>query len=134
MKKIRVEAVLDKLETVLVFTGEEAEAAGLDPGKCIKLALVLEEAFVNICSYAYPEGSGITEIFCYTDESFFMVEIHDEGEAFNILSLPDPDTSLGIDEREIGGLGIHFIRKFTDKVTYRREENRNILSMHFGIH
>ncbi|TWI73061.1 anti-sigma regulatory factor (Ser/Thr protein kinase) [Desulfobotulus alkaliphilus] len=134
MKKLRVEAVLDALERVLAFTGEEAEAAGLDPGKCIKLALVLEEAFVNICSYAYPEGSGFAEIFCGTEDRCFVVEIHDEGEAFNVLSLPDPDTSLGIEEREIGGLGIHFIRQFTDKVAYGRENNRNILTMHFGIH
>lgn len=131
MKKLQVEARLDMLETVLRFTEEGAEAAGLDPGKCTKLALVLEEAFVNICSYAYPGGSGFAEVAFGTETDLFVVALSDAGAAFNVLSLPEPDTSLGIEERDIGGLGIHFIRKFTDTVHYHREEGKNVLRMGF---
>ena len=57
----------------------------------------------------------------------FVVEIADSGIPFDVLSLPDPDTTAGIMDREIGGLGVYFIRKMTDEVSYRREEGRNIL-------
>ncbi|MDY0162473.1 ATP-binding protein [Desulfobotulus sp.] len=133
MNRLRVNATLDHLADLLNFAETEAEAAGLDPGKCAKLTLALEEAFVNICSYAYPSESGFAEVACGLEQDFFILELSDTGEAFNVLSLPDPDTTLGIEEREIGGLGVHFIRTFTDAVHYRREENKNVLHMGFRI-
>ena len=57
----------------------------------------------------------------------FVVEIADSGIPFDILSLPDPDTTAEIMDREIGGLGVYFIRKMTDEVSYRRLDGRNIL-------
>ena len=96
-----------------------------------RLELALEEAFINICSHAYPDGEGDVEI-CFTgDSDTFVLEIADSGKPFDVLSLPDPDITLDIMDRQIGGLGIHFIRTMSDSVSYRRENNRNILRMVF---
>ena len=57
------------------------------------------------------------------------MEITDQGMPFDVLSLPDPDTTPDIMERKIGGLGVYFIRKLTDEVSYRREDGRNILRL-----
>ncbi len=131
MEKCRIEATLENLDAALQFVDGQAEAAGLEPGKINKLSLVIEEAFVNVCSYAYKGETGFVELSCENEKSSFVVEISDTGEPFDILSLPAPDTSLDIEERKIGGLGIFFIRRFADKVRYSRDENRNVLRMVF---
>lgn len=124
-------AVLDNLASAIEFVEECADRSDLHESKKYAPALVLEEAFVNICSYAYPDGAGDAEISCGGDGNVFVLEIADRGSPFDVLSLPDPDITLGIMEREIGGLGVHFIRKLSDSVSYRRENDRNILRMEF---
>jgi len=124
-------AVLDHLSSATEFVEECADGRGLPQKKIYALALTLEEAFVNICSYAYPDGTGDIEISCEADGDIFVLEVSDSGSPFDVLSLPDPDTTLGIMEREIGGLGIHFIRTLSDNVSYRRENEQNILRMEF---
>jgi serine/threonine-protein kinase RsbW len=114
------------------FVEECAGRFGLDAGKKFNVLLVLEEAFVNICCHAYPDKNGDAEISCGSDGNVFVLEIADKGLPFNVLSLPDPDITLNVDDRPIGGLGIHFIRSLSDSVNYRRENDRNILRMTFN--
>ena len=94
--------------------------------------LALEEAFVNICHHAYAHGEGDIEIICAIDNGAFVLEIADRGKPFDVLSLPDPDTSLGIEERPVGGLGLYLIRTLTSNVSYKRENDQNRLRMVFG--
>ncbi|MFH7325854.1 ATP-binding protein [Desulfurivibrio sp. C05AmB] len=126
-------AVLENLALATEFVEECANRSGLDQRKKYALALVLEEAFVNICSYAYPGSAGDAEISCGEDGGVFVLEIADSGNPFDVLSLPDPDTKLGIMERKIGGLGVHLIRKLSDSVSYCRENERNVLRMKFKL-
>ncbi len=55
--------------------------------------------------------------------------VSDDGVEFDPLSLPAPDTTLGAEERKVGGLGIFVVRKTMSSVTYKRRNGRNILSM-----
>lgn len=126
-----IAARVENLATANDFVEQCANRFGLDAKKKFGLLLTLEEAFVNICSYAYPGAEGNAEIRCTGDGDTFVLEIADQGQPFDVLSLPDPDLSLDIMEREIGGLGIHFIRTLSDSVSYRRENDRNILRMEF---
>ena len=57
------------------------------------------------------------------------VEVEDDGRPFNPLAQPEPRVSQPIDERPIGGLGIHMMRKSLDGMEYRRAEGKNILLM-----
>jgi hypothetical protein len=57
----------------------------------------------------------------------FVIEIADLDIPFNILSLPDPDTTADIVERELGGLGVYSILEMADEVSYRRHNGCNIL-------
>lgn len=127
----RFAARVESLGAANAFVEECADRFGLGPKKKFGLLLVLEEAFVNICSYAYPDGAGEAEIACDATGALFALEISDRGHPFDVLSLPDPDLTLDIMEREVGGLGVHFIRMLSDSVSYRRENNRNILRMEF---
>ena len=122
-------ARIDVLDAVNGFVDVNAARSGLDDKKKFGLLVALEEAFVNVCHYAYPGAEGDVEVTCGREGDSFAVEIADRGVAFDVLSLPDPDTTTGLMERDIGGLGVYFIRKLTDEVHYRRENGRNILRM-----
>lgn len=122
-------ARIENLDEVTGFVEERADSFGLDQKRKFGLMVAIEEAFLNVCHYSYPAGEGEVELACGGEEGCFVVEISDRGVEFNVLSLPEPDTTSGIMDREIGGLGVFFIRKLTDDLTYRRENDRNILRM-----
>jgi anti-sigma regulatory factor (Ser/Thr protein kinase) len=122
-------AKLENLDTIVGFVEEYADSCGLASKRKFGLLVAIEEAFVNICHYAYPVGAGDVKLTCSCDEEDFAVEIADSGIPFDVLSAPEPDTAAGITDRAIGGLGVHFIRKMTDEVSYRREAGRNILRL-----
>ena len=124
-----VAANVYKLPEITEFLQVCADYSGLDPKKKFGLLLAIEEAFVNVCNYAYPDHKGLIEVSCDKVDDSLVVEISDKGIPFNILLLPDPDISLDIADREIGGLGGYFIRRFTDSVSYRREDEKNILRL-----
>ncbi len=126
-----IAARVENLNGANEFVEECADLFGLPAKKKFGLLLALEEAFVNICSYAYLDGDGDVEISCVAGEDSLVLEMADRGKPFDVLSLPDPDTTLDIMDRQVGGLGIYFIRTLSDGVSYRRENDRNILRMEF---
>jgi anti-sigma regulatory factor (Ser/Thr protein kinase) len=84
--------------------------------------------------HAYPGSIGNVVITCHPKkDGTFVIEIQDTGIPFNILSVDEPDIKASIDERHIGGLGIFFVRQLIDRVEYRREEDKNILSLLIDI-
>ena len=124
-------ASLENLNRAVAFVEGKAEQFGLKQKKKFGAILAFEEAFVNICRYAYTQGEGDVILTCGSEGNLFVLEITDMGSPFDLLSLPEPDLTSDIMERKIGGLGVHFIRKMSDSVSYRREQNRNILHMAF---
>jgi anti-sigma regulatory factor (Ser/Thr protein kinase) len=95
-----------------------------------ELGLVVEELLVNVITHAFPDG-GAHEIILSIERRGNDVEIicRDDGVPFDPLSVPPPDITLPTAERPIGGLGIHFIRSFSDNQLYRRESGENILTL-----
>ena len=92
--------------------------------------LVLEEHLTNIMRYAY-EDARQREILIrlMVEQNSLLIEVLDNGRPFNPLSIPPVDTSVPLESKPVGGLGIHLIRQFMDEVEYSREDNRNILRM-----
>lgn len=93
-----------------------------------KVELASEEALVNIIRHAYqnrPEKIEIdVKIF---PKSQVEITFKDRGPPFNPLQAPPPDLSAPLEERQLGGLGIHFIRQNTDEMRYSREGDQNVL-------
>lgn len=109
---------------------ECALSAGFSEHKIGALELAVEEAVVNIIKYSYKETGGTITVICSSDDvKSIRIDIIDDGPPFNPLTKDIPDTSSAIEDRAVGGLGIFFIKKMTDNVNYRRDENRNILSI-----
>ena len=94
----------------------------------MQLMIALDEAISNALKYG--EADGVTPEVVVTlevDDGKLLTEVADSGTPFDPLSLPEPDTSLSVEEREIGGLGIHIVRNLMDEVSYSRDEGWNRL-------
>ena len=102
----------------------------LDQGLVLNLNLALEEAVTNVILYAYPQGTdGLVDIEAIIHPSSLDFIISDSGKPFDPTKAPMPDTSLGIQDRPIGGLGIYMVKTIMDTVQYERIGERNILTM-----
>ena len=107
-----------------------AEEMNLDQSLSMSLNLALEEAVTNVIMYAYPKGSdGLVIIEAILREKSLDFIVTDSGQPFDPTAAPEVDTALDLDDRPIGGLGIHLVRKIMDKVHYQRKDGQNILSM-----
>lgn len=92
--------------------------------------LALEEHLTNVMRYAYADTAcHEIRIHLSCDARTLHVEVEDDGRAFNPVEAPAVDTSIPLEQRPIGGLGIHFMRQFMDTLEYRHEGGRNILRM-----
>ena len=131
MEKITVEASVDNLQQVIDFATEQLEAHDCPMKATMQMELVIEEIFVNIASYAYQSGKGSATI-CIDfakNPTAAVVTFIDSGEPYNPLERDDPDTTLAIDERDIGGLGIFLVKKNVDDISYKYEGGQNILTV-----
>ena len=92
--------------------------------------LALEEHVTNVLKYAYSDSaSHEIRVRLSCNAQALLVEVEDDGRAFNPLDLAPVDISAPLEQRPIGGLGIHLMRQFMDALDYRREGGRNILRM-----
>lgn len=129
-KMLKIDSQLSEIPRLNRFVEESAVEAGLSEEKASELKLAVEEAVVNVISYAYPAGETgpvSIEIICTPEEA--QVKIIDEGEEFDPTATDDVDISLDVDDRAIGGLGIHLVKQLTDSLEYRREDGKNILTL-----
>ena len=130
MPRIQLAAKLENLEPMLAFIEQGVKKLGFDAQKLNRMHLASEEALVNIINYAYPDKYGNIEITYEIKEDMrFVVEIIDWGIPFDPLLLPKPDVEAPLEKRKVGGLGIHLIRTIMDEVSYRRDQDRNILTL-----
>ena len=106
----------------------------MDPGLKSKLNLALEEAVANVILYAYPgDREGRVDIDAFIGEGRLTFLITDSGVPFDPTAKADPDLSAGVEERPIGGLGIHLVRTIMDTVSYERRGEKNILTLTINI-
>jgi len=129
METLQLPAVLENLNAFIEFVHSKGLAFGLSDKRILEVELALEEALVNVFQNAYPQGNGLVEVRVGSrDTNEFVIEVFDTGIPFDPLTRPDPDVTRGIEEREIGGLGIFLVKDMIDHVEYRREGTANILT------
>jgi len=102
-------------------------------GKIVyRFNLSLDEVLTNIISHGLTQGRHEIAVSVALQDGNLVAEVSDDGPAFDPLSAPAPDIRAPIEERKIGGLGIHLLRTLMDAVEYRRADGRNLLT--FRIH
>ena len=110
--------------------GDEAQ---LPPDKVFQINLAMEEAVVNVMTYAYPEQTDRPIIVSFDDTTgTYQFIIDDEGIAFDPTQVEEPDITLSAEERPIGGLGIMLVRQFASDICYQRTtDGHNRLTISF---
>ena len=94
-------------------------------------SLVIEELVTNCIKYGYDDDAAghIIEVEMELSATELVLTVTDDGHAFNPLALPEPDTSQPVEERPIGGLGLHLLRKMADRMDYARADGKNRLTL-----
>jgi serine/threonine-protein kinase RsbW len=128
LSTIKLPAKLDNLYKFLDVVSSCAKGQGFAQKRINDIELAIEEALVNIFNYAYQDNTGDIEVICSLDNDLFIVDIIDSGIPFDLLLHKEPDLTSDISKRQIGGLGVFFIKTLMDDVKYRRENDKNILS------
>ena len=124
-------AKTDALMDVLGFVEQTLEECGCSMKNQTAICVAIEEVFVNVANYAYGEGSGdvTLDIGFHEVSRDVTFRLTDQGVPFDPLQKPDPDITLSIEQRQIGGLGIFIVKKTMDTVRYAYEDGKNILTM-----
>lgn len=129
MKVLKVPASDDKLYEVQDFVNAELEKNDCPMATQLLIEISLEELFVNISHYAYPEGNGWAEIHVGVENGVMELTLIDGGIPFDPLAKPDPDVTLMAEDRQIGGLGIYMVKQKMDAMEYERKDDKNILTI-----
>ena len=116
----RVTALIEELASVL----------NLPASTIWPLNVALDEVLSNIISYGHEDGQEHEILVRVSLEHGLMVaEVEDDGREFDPLAAPSPDIEAPLEERGVGGLGIHIVRNLMDEVTYKRIAGRNRLTL-----
>ncbi|MCT2401533.1 ATP-binding protein [Novosphingobium mangrovi (ex Huang et al. 2023)] len=113
-------AFLEAIESYL-------EGAGLPIDVVTKVMIVFDELGSNILDHGSADGIPSITTRLNVRKDALEVELSDTGIPFDPLSLPAPDTSLSVEDRPVGGLGIHIVRELMDRVEYNREGALNTI-------
>lgn len=129
-KHIRLSNDVQEIPLLNAFVDEICEFNGLDDMTTMQMNLAIEEAVVNVMNYAYPEGTkGFVDITSMSDDESLQFVISDNGKLFDPTTKEEVDTTLPVEERRIGGLGIFLVRKMMDNVKYEYKDGQNILTL-----
>lgn len=136
MKSITVEAKIENVDKVTEFVNEVLEEKECPLKVQMQLDVAIDEIFGNIAYYAYGKGSGNATIQIEMEDNPPKITLTfiDQGIPYNPLESKDPDITLDIEDREIGGLGIFLVKKTMDELSYEYVDGQNILTMKKNWH
>lgn len=121
---------VNRVPELTAWVDTVAEAANMPSDKTFQLHLALEEAVVNVMNYAYMGYMGMPiTISAETHEDKIVFLIEDAGIPFDPTKQDAPDTTLSVEERPIGGLGIMLIRQLMQEITYEYKDKHNRLTL-----
>lgn len=126
---LKVAATIENLPDVLQFVDTILEGIDCPIKAQMQIDVALEELYVNIAHYAYPDSEGDAEIRVEVADGAVEITLIDSGIPYDPLAKPDPDVTLSAQERAIGGLGIFMSKKLMDDLSYRYSDGKNRLTL-----
>ena len=113
-------AQFENLERVREFVARHAQAYELSEQAIYSVQLAVDEAFTNIVEHAYGgESREKIECTCRITDDGLEITLRDCGQTFEPNGVPEPDLDAALEDREIGGLGLFFIRQLMDEVEFK---------------
>jgi len=131
MQELVIEAQVKNLEKVNDFIHGILSDVQCPNRAIMQIDLIIEEIFVNVASYAYPESTGLVIIQSEVKKNPLSITLKfiDTGIKYNPLANEDPDLTLSAEERQIGGLGIYLVKNMVDEISYDYSDGQNILTL-----
>jgi serine/threonine-protein kinase RsbW len=127
---LEITSEMANLSHVADFVADAARKGKLTQKQSDDVQMAVDEAVTNVMEHAYASRSdGLILIDIHCDAREFLVEIHDTGKSFDVSKLKTPNTKTPLSKREIGGLGVFFMRKLMDKVEFTRDTTGNVTRM-----
>ena len=121
---------VSEISKLNAFVKSATATLNMGKGLANQLMLAVEEAVTNVIDYAYPNGiEGNIDITIEADESRIRFILNDSGAEFDPTSVSKADTTLAVDERPIGGLGVFLVRNLMDSINYERSDGKNVLRL-----
>ena len=135
MKEFTTEATLENIRAVTAFVDGELERMKCPLPAQMQINIAIDEIMGNIVHYAYGADIGPITVCVDNPENAASVEILfiDRGMPYNPLENREPDITLPVGEREIGGLGIFIVKKIMDEVSYVFKDGQNHLKIRKNI-
>ncbi|MCS5646493.1 MAG: ATP-binding protein [Candidatus Marinimicrobia bacterium] len=129
-KTVRITNQRDQVDTVRKFFDDYSKENKLTEKTVHDIQMALDELLTNIVNYGYEDSDEhkIDVRFGINDDAV-RVEIIDDSKPYNILEQENPDISLSVEDKPIGGLGIFLIKKLMSNVDYYTKEGKNHLVM-----
>jgi anti-sigma regulatory factor (Ser/Thr protein kinase) len=120
-----------ELPRLLEWVRSVIAAAELPPQRAYALEFATEELGLNALSYAYPEGATgpVAVAVAALPDGAILLRIVDAGIPYDPTARPDAAVDAPLEERGVGGLGVHLVRRLATSMRYRREEGRNVLEV-----
>lgn len=107
---------------------------GIADDELFNVRLVLDEAVINVIVHGYEDtNEHLINVSLRLENRLLFVHIDDDGVPYNPLDAPPPRFDLPIEQRRIGGLGVHIMKTLARSVEYRREDDRNHLDIEIAI-
>lgn len=127
--EITVPAIIENVEKVTAFVNAELEKINCPAKAKAEIDIAIDELFSNIANYAYnPEiGKATVKFEVQKNPMAVIITFMDNGKPYDPLKREDPNVTLSVTERQIGGLGIFMVKKSMDSVEYEYKDNHNIL-------
>lgn len=128
---IRVKNRLDELKTICRAVETLPTTVCFSKRNSCEIQLILEEIFTNIVNHGFTDEKEKIEheieikLTCRNDTLTIVFE--DDGNSFDPTEMSSPDVKCAVEQRLIGGLGIHFVKHFIDTCSYKREKGKNIM-------
>ena len=135
MTELKVQAAVENIPEVTAFVDGQLEAIDCPMKAQMQIDVAIDELFGNIARYAYEGEPGDATVRFDFDEATRMASVTfiDAGVPFDPLAKADPDVTLSVAEREVGGLGIFLVTKTMDDLKYRHENGMNVLTLYKHI-
>lgn len=129
MKELTIDATIENIASVTAFVDRQLEQLDCPVKTQMQVDMAIDELFSNIANYAYnPEiGVATVRVEVTDDPLAVVITFIDNGVPYDPLAKADPDITLSVEEREIGGLGIYMVKKTMDDVSYEYRDGKNIL-------
>ena len=128
--ELRLERRIGELERLADWIADFGSRHALAQKVILELQLAVEELVTNTVTYGWNDDAPHEIVVRQRLEaSHWVIELEDDGRAFDPRTAPPPALEAPPEERPIGGLGIHLARSVVDELDYRREGARNHLTL-----